>query len=84
MPTVSFKTDVKFRDTLQTLAANKGINTSAYIKMLLTKEMNSELAVVTANGLTVAEEIRLLRIAAEDEVSGPFTTTKALMKHLRK
>ena len=84
MPTISFKADVKFRDTVQTLAQKKGINTSAYIKLLLTKEMNNALSEITENGLTVDEEMRLLHEDAHDQEFGPFTTTKGLMRALKK
>jgi len=84
MPTISFKADTKFRDSLQTLAKKKGINTSAYIKMLLTKDVTDALSEVTENGMTVEEELQILHSDAHDEVFGPFTTTKALMRSLKK
>lgn len=83
MPTMSFKTDVAFRDTIQTLAEKKGINTSAYIKLLLTKEVTNELSALTPNGMTVAEEMRIIHSHTHDDVSGPFTTTKSLLRGLR-
>ncbi len=84
MPTMSFKTDVAFRDTLQALARKKGVNTSAYIKLLLTQEITQELATVTQNGLTIAEEMRILHSDAHDKTVGPFTSAKKLFAALKK
>lgn len=84
MATISFKADDDFKKRLDVLAKRKGINTSAYIKLLLTKEVNGELAEVTENGLTVAEEMEILDSVAHDKVHGPFSTTAELMKALKK
>lgn len=84
MATISFKADDQLKAKLDTLAAAKGINTSAYIKLVLTKEMNHELGELTENGLTLAEEMRILAADADDKMYGPFTTAKSLMKALKK
>ena len=84
MATISFKADDDFKKKLDTLAKSKGINTSAYIKLLLTKEVKHELSELTENGLTVAEELDILDSAANDTVKGPFTNAKDLMKALKK
>jgi len=83
MATVSFKADDEFKKKLDLIAQKKGINTSAYIKLVLTKEITGELSGVTENGLTVAEELNILDSAANDKVFGPFKSTKDLMKALR-
>jgi Tfp pilus assembly ATPase PilU len=83
MATVSFKADDEFKKKLDLLARKKGINTSAYIKLILTKEVNGELSGVTENGLTVAEELNILGSATNDKVYGPFKTTKGLLKALK-
>lgn len=82
MAVISFKTDDEFKSKLEALAQKKGINTSAYIKLTLTQTMNGELAEMTENGLTVAEELAILAADKKDVVSGPFTETAGLMKAL--
>jgi len=84
MTTISFKADTEFKQTVEFMAQRKGINTSAFIKLLLTKELENELNQVTANGLTVAEEMRIVHANIHDEVSGPFTTAKSLLRALKK
>lgn len=84
MATVSFKTDTKTKRTIDLLAQRKGINVSAYIKLILTKELSDELSCLTPNGFTVAEELELLSSHTHDKVSGPFKTTTSLMRALKK
>ena len=84
MTTVSFKADDEFKTHLDALAKKKGINTSAYIKLILTKEINGELSEVTENGLTVAEELEILDSATHDKTSGPYKTPKSLLQALKK
>lgn len=84
MATVSFKTDDEFKDKLNLLAEQKGINTSAYIKLVLTQEVNGEMSHLTENGLTIGEEMKILASDREDSVSGPFTNSRAFMKALKK
>lgn len=84
MPTISFKADGSFKDKIDVLAKKKGINTSAYIKMVLTKGMNDDLTEITENGLTVAEELQILSSDTQDKVYGPFKTAKSLLKALKK
>lgn len=83
MTTLSFKADNQLKSTLDVLAQKKGINLSAYIKLILTKGINEDLAELTENGLTVAEELAILKSAEEDQVHGPFKSAKALMKALK-
>ncbi|MFA5829021.1 MAG: hypothetical protein WC843_00785 [Candidatus Gracilibacteria bacterium] len=84
MTTISFKADEKLKNKLETVAKDKGINTSAYIKLILTKEVNNELATLTSNGLTVAEEMEILKSAESDKKYGPFDNVKDLLKSLKK
>lgn len=84
MATVSFKTDDEFKKKLDLLAKKKGINRSAYIKLILTKGVNGELTEITENGLTIEEELRILQADKEDQVYGPFKSKMSLMKALRK
>ena len=83
MTTVSFKTDTGLKRMIDELARRKGINTSAYIKLLLTKEINDELSQVTVNGLTVAEELEILASHKEELVHGPYKTARSLLKALK-
>lgn len=82
MATISFKADDDFKKKLDTLAKNKGINTSAYIKLVLTKGVKTDLSEITENGLTVAEELEILESEANDKVYGPFHSAKEVMKAL--
>lgn len=84
MPTISFKADDDFKNSLEFLAQKKGINTSAYIKLLLTKELKIELVEITENGLTVAEELEILASDKNDRTFGPFATAKSTIKALKK
>lgn len=84
MTTITFKADDKFKKTLEALARIKGINTSAYMKLILTQEMRKELAEVTANGMTVAEELAILDDAENGETDGPFETVDEMMNFLNK
>ena len=84
MATLSFKADDQFKKKLEKLAEKKGVNVSAYIKLILTKEMNTELLQITENGLTVAEELDILAAANQDKVHGPFESVEELLKDLKK
>lgn len=84
MTTVSFKADAELKGKLELLARKKGINTSAYIKLILTKGIDDELVAITGNGFTVQEELEILNSDREDKVYGPFLTAKSLMKELKK
>ncbi|MDP2642715.1 MAG: hypothetical protein Q8P62_02655 [Candidatus Peregrinibacteria bacterium] len=84
MTTVSFKAEESFKTKLEMLATKKGINTSAYIKMIITKGINDDLSEITENGLTVAEELDILSREKEDKTHGPFKTAKSVMSALRK
>lgn len=84
MVTISFKADEDFDKKLKTLAKKKGITTSAYIKLILTRGINGELIEITENGLTVAEELDILDSDKNDDVSGPFANAKSVMNALKK
>lgn len=84
MTTVSFKAEEELKLKLDTLAQKKGINTSAYIKLVLTKTVQDELGEVTENGLTVAEELAIQDIDSKGKVHGPYSTTASLMRALKK
>ena len=82
MTTISFKAKDELKETLEFLAQQKGINVSAYIKLLLTEALKEELGQITENGLTIAEEIAILHSELNDEIAGPFTTVSQLKKAL--
>ena len=84
MTTVSFKAESDLKRNLDALARRRGINTSAFIKLLLTRELNNALAEVTENGLTVAEELAIRASDAHDPIVGPFRSAAAAMRALRK
>jgi len=84
MTTVSFKAEDSLKETLDFLARRKGINMSAYIKLILTEKINEDLTRITQNGLTLAEEMEILVSAREDKTVGPFGDVKSLMKALKK
>jgi hypothetical protein len=84
MGTISFKAEDEFKQKLGLLAEKKGINTSAYIKMLLTKGIGNDLSEITENGLTVAEELDILESEKNDKISGPFKNSKTLVTALKK
>ena len=48
------------------------------------RPVNHELTMLTENGLTVAEELPILKAEREGKVYGPFKTAKAMMKSLKK
>lgn len=83
MTTISFKADTALKDNLQTLARKKGINTSAYIKLVLTEKLEKDLSRITENGFTVAEELAILRSIKHDKRHGPYKTVDALMRALK-
>ena len=82
MTTISFKAQQDLKKNLVLLAKDKGINTSACIKLLLTEAINKELNRVTENGLTVRQEFEILDSAANDPVEGPFETAEEFMKSI--
>jgi post-segregation antitoxin (ccd killing protein) len=82
MATISFKSDEEFKYKLGLLAKERGVNMSAYIKLLLTEAIQKELSRVTENGMTVAEELTILHSSRYDEVEGPFSTAEEFMKSL--
>ena len=84
MATVSFKADDNLKKILDTLAKKKGINTSAYIKLVLKKGVDDDLAEITKNGLTVAEEMEILAADTDSKVHGPYKTAKSAINALKK
>lgn len=84
MVTVSFKTEDSLKAKIDALALKNGINTSAYIKLILTKQVNGELSEITENGLTLAEELTILASDKNDKTHGPFKTAKSLLKALKR
>lgn len=84
MVTVSFKAEEEFKNKIDMLAKKKGINVSAYIKLILTKGINKDLVEITENGLTVQEELDILTSDQNDKTFGPFKTAKSVMNALRK
>ncbi len=82
MPTISFKADDEFKKNLDWLAKHNGINVSAYIKLNLMKIIKKDMNEITVNGFTVAEEMRILEDAKDQNYSGPFHTVEELMNHL--
>mgnify|MGYP001583958140 FL=1 len=84
MTTISFKADTALKNNLQTVARNKGINTSAYIKLVLTEKLENDLSRITENGFTVAEELEILRSFKHDKRYGPFKTADEFMRALRR
>lgn len=84
MTTISFKADETLKEKLHALAKKKGVNTSAYIKLVLTKGVQEDLSEITENGLTVAEELQILSSDSNGAVHGPFKTAKSFMKALKK
>lgn len=84
MATVSFKAEPDLKRNLDALARRRGINTSAFIKLLLTERLNRALAEVTENGLTVAEELAIRASDARDPEEGPFRSAAAVVRALRK
>lgn len=83
MAVVSFKTNDEFKHKIEMLAQKNGINTSAYIKLILTTAVNGELVEVTENGLTIAEELAIKKSDAQDIVAGPFKSAKSLIRALK-
>ena len=84
MATISFKADEDLNKKLKTLAKKKGITTSAYIKLILTKGINGDLIEITENGLTVAEELKIINSDKSDKIHGPFKSAKSVMSPLKK
>jgi len=84
MPLITFRSDNSFKNTVEALAQRKGINVSAYVKMLLTEGMRKDLSETTENGMTVGQELAVLRDDLEEKCCGPFSSTSALMKSLKK
>ena len=83
MVTITFKAQEELKELLEHVAKQKGVNISAYIKLVLNKALKKDMQEVTENGLTVAEEIEVLRSEKEDKIFGPFDDVDDLMKSLK-
>lgn len=60
------KVDSWLKDDLELLANYKGISISSFVKLTLTEGVrNGKRKLITENGLTVAEEMELLKMAKE-------------------
>lgn len=81
MTTLSFKAPDDLRTLLTALAGRKGVNVSAYIKLLLTEAIEGELHRVTENGITIAEELAVLESDATDDVV-KFSNIQAVKRAL--
>ncbi len=84
MTTLSFKAPDELKRNLALLAAYKGINLSAFIKLMLTESLQKELNRITENGFTVKEELETVYSDLFEESKGPFHSVDELMKSLRK
>lgn len=84
MATISFKTKDELKNSLYLISKKKGINLSSYIKMVLTERVEQDLKQITPNGLTIAEELHILKSDQQDETYGPFNSVNELMKSLEK
>lgn len=84
MNTITFKAPETFKKNLMLISQSKGINMSAYIKLVLTAAMKTELTQLTKNGITVKDEISILNSAMFDVKNGPFENADNLMKALKK
>ena len=82
MTTIAFRANDAMKKKLEYLAKHKGINTSALIKMYLTKSLKQDLNEVTENGMTVAEELELLMMDAEGDDGTVYENVNDLMKDL--
>lgn len=84
MAIITFKTSEIFKKNLILISQLKGINMSAYIKLILTDALKEEMNNITKNGLTVAEELEIIQSDFFDKTYGPFKNTDDLMKALKK
>jgi hypothetical protein len=84
MNTITFKAPETFKKNLMLISQSKGINMSAYIKLVLTTAMKAELTQLTKNGITIKDEISILNSAMFDAKNGPFENADNLMEALKK
>lgn len=76
MSQISFQADDNLKQRLKMLAKQKGINTSACIKLILKKELDEELG-------PQLEDVETLHwIRKNDPKEGPFESAKELIEHL--
>ncbi|MFA6918335.1 MAG: hypothetical protein WC285_05960 [Candidatus Gracilibacteria bacterium] len=51
-------------------------------KLIMIKEIKNNLSEITENGLTVAEELEILKSEKNDKIYGPFNSAKTLVEDL--
>lgn len=61
MKSITIRISADTKKELTELAQHMGVNTSAYIKMVLTQHVNDEIARETRSGLTIGEQMELRR-----------------------
>ena len=84
MAIITFKTSEIFKKNLTIISQLKGINMSAYIKLVLTDAIKKDMSQITKNGLTAAEELEMMQSDFFEKTYGPFKNTDDLMKALGK
>lgn len=82
MSTIAFRADDELKMKLEHIAKNKGINTSALIKLYLTTALKRDLNEITENGMTVAEELELLVMDEEGSDGKIYDNVDELIKDL--
>lgn len=82
MSTIAFRADDELKMKLEHIAKNKGINTSALIKLYLTTALKKDLNEITENGMTVAEELELLAMGEEGGDGKIYDSVEDLIKDL--
>lgn len=83
MSIITFKTTDNFKKNLILISQIKGINMSAYIKLVLTNAIKKELNRLAENGLTVSEELKIINSSLFDEKYGPFDNPDELISSLK-
>ena len=82
MSTIAFRADDELKMKLEHIAKNKGINTSALIKLYLTTALKKDLNEITENGMTIAEELELLIMKEEGGDGKVYNNVDDLMNDL--
>ena len=85
---LQLKIDPKLKEVLKMIADYKGISVGSLAKMFLKETARQEqLKMLTENGMTVEEEMEILRISKEAEqginVSPAFDNAKDAVKYLK-
>lgn len=84
---LQLKIDPELKKVLKMIADYKGISVSSLAKMFLTEHSRQErLKMLTENGMTIEQEMEILRREEEAEkginVVGPFSTAEEMIKSL--